>query len=125
MNAQEFTEFSDVDGGIAVFGGTNLPEPLFGKLVVSAVKIGVPTNNMLKARTIFREREQHWHRCSICGADGVTEINATTFELNDGACDMSIGGSNFSCANPEHLEQVRSTTKGITVTKRPVRVEMW
>lgn len=125
-NSLQFTEIKEVDWPVVVFGGIKTPEALLNFHSIWTVKLSEPTTNMLEARLVFKNDERRRHRCSFCGAAGVTMVSATNFEEKDDfGSGTSIGGSNYSCTDPEHLNYTRGITGGITVTEHPVHTEVW
>ena len=120
-------EFFEVVGGkkICVVGGRSskmgMSIPADGPRIGVTHKLSEPTENMLKAREYFKIRQERKYVCRVCGQPAKHEIEAIHFEMRDDFSTSSMGGVDYACGEPGHLEKIRSEVKGIRVTTGPLR----
>lgn len=123
--AIQLTHPNDGDIPTVVGGGVETPKPILYSNPIWTAKLAGPTKNMMEARMSFRSAERGSRLCSLCGREGIIEMCAYHFWQRDACGEVELGGSNYSCENPEHIAHIREITKGTMVTEHHVHREIW
>jgi hypothetical protein len=95
--------------------------PTDGPAIKATHMLKEPTENMLRAREVFKLRQARRYVCRICNGPAKHEVTIIRFEMSDGFGTSSMGGIDYSCENLEHLKQIQEESKGIRITIRPLR----